>query len=207
MTCSDAAPGARRANGAQLSKCFEPRLDGTFAGQAEFIDDRFTQGYAQRHGTIVRLNRDRRRSLDPRQDKSLGVEAQKLVERPTMAFRQTEPLGAGVIFIRTPSCSKYLSCSATQIAAKAKLGTAVSMEISGNLFLLGCGLVGYRWQEAKHVKHDNSITSLACFRIAESPSPLGLDLYMFFLRLPAQRFALDCCGHFVHDDHHDHQGR
>src|ERR671925_2324266 len=62
------------------------------------------------------------------------VEAQKLVDRPTTAFRQTEPLGAGVILIRTPSCSKYLSCSATQIAAKAKLGTAVSMETSGRSF-------------------------------------------------------------------------
>jgi len=48
--------------------------------------------------------------------------------------KRVEPLGAGVIFIRTPSCSKYLSCSATQIAANAKLGTAVSMETSGNSF-------------------------------------------------------------------------
>ncbi|MNC99362.1 hypothetical protein D3C83_176320 [compost metagenome] len=62
------------------------------------------------------------------------MEAQKFVERPITAFRQTEPLGAGVILTRTPSCSKYFSCSATQIAAKAKLGTAVNMETSGNSF-------------------------------------------------------------------------
>ena len=62
------------------------------------------------------------------------MEAQKLVERPTTAFKQTEPLGAGVILTRTPSASKYLSCSATQMAAKAKLGTAVNMVASGNSF-------------------------------------------------------------------------
>ena len=63
------------------------------------------------------------------------MEAQKLMERPTTAFKQTEPLGAGVILTRTPSCSKYFSCSATQIAAKAKLGTAVSMVASGIPFV------------------------------------------------------------------------
>src|SRR4029453_2957306 len=61
-------------------------------------------------------------------------EAQKLEERPTTAFKQTEPLGDGVILIRTPSASKYLSCSATQIAAKAKLGTAVNIVFSGVSF-------------------------------------------------------------------------
>src|SRR5439155_5435740 len=62
------------------------------------------------------------------------VEAQKLTGRPTTAFRQTEPLGAGVILTRTPSASKYLSCSATQIAPKAKFGTAVMRLTSGNSF-------------------------------------------------------------------------
>src|SRR5207249_12157085 len=62
------------------------------------------------------------------------VEAQKLTERPTTAFRQTEPLGAGVILTRTPSASKYLSCSATQIALKARFGTAVMRLTSGNSF-------------------------------------------------------------------------
>jgi hypothetical protein len=66
------------------------------------------------------------------------VEAQKFEERPTTAFKQTEPLGDGVILTRTPSASKYLSCSATQMAAKAKLGTAVNIVTSGISFCCAC---------------------------------------------------------------------
>jgi len=67
------------------------------------------------------------------------VEAQKLTERPTTAFKQTEPLGAGVILILTPSASKYLSCSATQIAPNAKFGTAVMRLTSGISFCARAG--------------------------------------------------------------------
>src|SRR5215470_7767088 len=94
------------------------------------------------------------------------VEAQKLEERPITALRQTEPLGDGVILTRPPSASKYLSCSATQIAQKAKLGTAVIKLTSGNSFC--CALTGVV------VTHENMTTvkatiSILRLTIAESP--------------------------------------
>jgi hypothetical protein len=97
------------------------------------------------------------------------VDAQKLIERPTTAFKQTEPLGAGVIFMRTPSCSKYFSCSATQIAAKAKLGTAVNIVTSGNSFCwaLTWGVApAMNMNPAKAMIAINNLDRLA---IAESP--------------------------------------
>src|SRR5581483_450213 len=72
------------------------------------------------------------------------VEAQKFVERPTTAFKHTEPLGEGVILTRTPSCSKYLSCSATQIAPKAKFGTAVIRVTSGISFCCARAVAGMK---------------------------------------------------------------
>src|SRR5258706_4942363 len=133
------------------------------------------------------------------------VDEQKLVERPTTAFKQTEPLGAGVIFIRTPSCSKYLSCSATQIAAKAKLGTAVNMVTSGNSFC---------WARAWGIAPDTNMNpanviiptrNFARLTIAEFSFLLGLDLNMFGLGLPAQRSSFHGFGDFAQDDDHNHQ--
>jgi hypothetical protein len=97
------------------------------------------------------------------------VEAQKLEERPTTAFKQTDPLGAGVIFTRTPSASKYLSCSATQMAANAKLGTAVNMVTSGNSFCCASVWGAAADRNIKTVKAPMPTRSLIRRFIAGSP--------------------------------------
>src|SRR5690349_11513304 len=110
------------------------------------------------------------------------VEAQKFVERPTTALRQTEPLGAGVSLTRTPSCSKYLSCSATQTAANAKLGTAVSIVTSGSSFCcaLDSGVI-----PATSIKTSAVITTTKVVRFRIRDLLLCLNLNVFGLRLPA----------------------
>src|SRR5688572_30087017 len=60
------------------------------------------------------------------------LEAQKCVDLPTTADWHGAPPPATVIFARTPSCSKYLSCSATQTAEYAKLPTAVATVTSAS---------------------------------------------------------------------------
>src|SRR5580765_1390670 len=60
------------------------------------------------------------------------LDAQKCAERPTTAFWHGAPPPAGVILARTPSSSKYLSCSATQTAENAMFPTAVRILTSGS---------------------------------------------------------------------------
>jgi len=60
--------------------------------------------------------------------------AQNSADRPTTADTQGDPPPATAMVALTPSPSKKLSCSATQIAEKAKLGTDTRTRTSGNSF-------------------------------------------------------------------------
>src|SRR5687768_7897228 len=60
------------------------------------------------------------------------LEAQKCVDLPTTADWHGAPPPATVIFARTPSCSKYFRCSATQTAEYAKFPTAVASVTSAS---------------------------------------------------------------------------
>ncbi len=108
------------------------------------------------------------------------VEAQKFTDRLTTACKHTEPPGDGVSLTRTPSASKYFSCSATQMAPKAKLGTAVRIDTSGNSFwALTWVIVPKRKSEA--VKPIRLIRDLTLFFIFNPLSTPGFGHVLFEL--------------------------